>query len=119
MSRVKVFLVQITSSWINFCQSTVDHQRYKSETRKFVNSRGNGSNIVDTFGYSLNKLLIKKINEKMIFGDKFIQSGLSDNESSKRMEKSSNHLEPFSFSALHFLRNRLLPSGNYDYKEEH
>jgi hypothetical protein len=48
----------------------------------------------------------------MIFGDKIGQNNLSDNESSKKAEKSSvQHLEPFSFSALHFLRNRLLPTG--------
>lgn len=49
---------------------------------------------------------------KMIFGDKISQNNFSENESSKRIEKSSGHLEPFSFSALHFLRNRLLPTGN-------
>lgn len=47
----------------------------------------------------------------MIFDDKIHgRSSLSDSENSKRIEK-PNHLEPFSFSALHFLRNRLLPTG--------
>lgn len=47
----------------------------------------------------------------MMFDDKIRRNSLSDNESSKRSDKNSNHLEPFSFSALHFLRNRLLPTG--------
>lgn len=46
----------------------------------------------------------------MLFDDKINRTGLSESES-KRIDKNMNHLEPFSFSALHFLRNRLLPSG--------
>ena len=45
----------------------------------------------------------------MMFGEKINLNNF--NESSKAVEKSSTHSEPFSFSALHFLRNRLLPAG--------
>lgn len=38
------------------------------------------------------------------------RKNLSD-DNLKRSEKPLNHMEPFPFSALHFLRNRLLPSG--------
>lgn len=43
----------------------------------------------------------------MIFEDK-INRSLSENE---RNDKNGNHLEPFPLSAIHFLRNRLLPTG--------
>ena len=47
----------------------------------------------------------------MIFEDKISRNSLSDNESSIRNDQNGNHLDPFSFSAIHFLRNRLLPTG--------
>lgn len=49
----------------------------------------------------------------MNYDDKMSPSSLSDTESSKRFDKSSttSHMESFSFSALHFLRNRLMPTG--------
>lgn len=52
----------------------------------------------------------------MLFDDKIDRTGLSESENSKRIDKNMNHLEPFSFSALHFLRNRLLPSGENNMK---
>lgn len=54
---------------------------------------------------------MKKVKSEMIFGDKLNVNNFSENGSSKAHEKSSAHSEPFSFSALHFLRNRLLPGG--------
>ena len=47
----------------------------------------------------------------MMFGEKLNLNNFNENENSKAIEKSSTHSEPFSFSALHFLRNRLLPAG--------
>lgn len=49
-----------------------------------------------------------------MFEDKIDRNGLSELDNTKnRIDKNMNHLEPFSFSALHFLRNRLLPSGEH------
>lgn len=42
----------------------------------------------------------------MLFGEK-----LSDAENSSKRINSASHVDPFSFSALHFLRNRLMPNG--------
>lgn len=53
----------------------------------------------------------------MIFSDKISQSPLnnSDSENSKRLSENGNSngqvIEPFPFSALHFIRNRLMPTG--------
>lgn len=50
----------------------------------------------------------------MMFDDKMSQNGLSESENASRLEKSSL-MEPFSFSALHFLRNRLMPTGRGEF----
>lgn len=42
----------------------------------------------------------------MLFGEK-----LSDTEHSSKRITSASQVDPFSFSALHFLRNRLMPNG--------
>lgn len=42
----------------------------------------------------------------MLFGEK-----LSDTENSSKRINSASQVDPFSFSALHFLRNRLMPNG--------
>lgn len=47
----------------------------------------------------------------MYFDEKITRNGLSESDSLKRENKMSNSIEPFPFSALHFLRNRLLPTG--------
>jgi hypothetical protein len=51
----------------------------------------------------------------MIFGDK-ISHGSVESEKAKRISENVNSLQPpqidpFSFSALHFIRNRLMPTG--------
>lgn len=52
----------------------------------------------------------------MYFDDKITRNGLSDSENRKRDEKMANQMEPFPFSALHFLRNRLIPTGTWQNK---
>lgn len=50
---------------------------------------------------------------KMFYDEKSTRNGLSDSEAFKREEKMLNSMEPFPFSALHFLRNRLMPTGTW------
>lgn len=48
----------------------------------------------------------------MIFSDKVSHLSSSDSENIKRIsDNSSQPMDPFSFSALHFIRNRLMPTG--------
>ena len=52
----------------------------------------------------------------MIFSDKISHSSLnnSDSENAKRISENGtagHQIDPFSFSALHFIRNRLMPTG--------
>lgn len=54
----------------------------------------------------------------MIFSDKISYSlnNNSDSENVKRINENGTagqQIDPFSFSALHFIRNRLMPTGEY------
>jgi len=54
----------------------------------------------------------------MIFSDKISHSlnNNSDSENLKRINENGTagqQIDPFSFSALHFIRNRLMPTGEY------
>lgn len=46
----------------------------------------------------------------MLFGEKVGNTNEMEN-SSKRLNDTVPPVDPFSFTALHFLRNRLMPSG--------
>jgi hypothetical protein len=54
--------------------------------------------------------LEKKEKIKMLFGEKIASASENEN-SAKRI----NEMDQFPFSALHFLRNRLMPSGKNKY----
>lgn len=45
---------------------------------------------------------------KLLFGEKIGGNSETENNSTKRI---NDGIEPFSFNALHFLRNRLMPNG--------